>query len=129
MRMEEVSGQKAAALPLSNYVLEVEGRNIQLDQYGYMVDPASWTRAVAEHMAALDGLRLSKEHWVLIKFLHRFYSEFEIAPSLGILSRNLCKDQYSCRWTRRYIRQLFPNGAKTACRYAGLPSPVMDSCV
>ena len=55
--------------------------------------------------------------------------EFAVAPDLPILARNFCKDQHNCRWTRKYIKEMFPNGAKTACRYAGLPRPVGGSCV
>ena len=79
-------------------------------------------------MAETDGLELVDDHWLLIDFLNRFYTEFQVAPELPVLARNLCKDQHDCRWTRRYIKQLFPNGAKTACRYAGLPAPVGRSC-
>jgi TusE/DsrC/DsvC family sulfur relay protein len=74
-------------------------------------------------------LELDDDHWLLIDFLHRFYAEYSVAPDLPILARNLCKDQKDCRWTRKYIKELFPDGAKTACRYAGLPRPVGGSCV
>jgi len=75
------------------------------------------------------GVELEDDHWLLIDFLHRFYSEYAMAPELPVLARNLCKDQKDCRWTRKYINELFPGGAKTACRYAGLPFPVGRSCV
>ena len=55
-------------------------------------------------------------------------AEYKLAPELPVLARNLCKDQNDCRWTRCYIKELFPGGAKTACRYAGLPTPVGRSC-
>ncbi|MGD8587199.1 MAG: TusE/DsrC/DsvC family sulfur relay protein [Chromatiales bacterium] len=108
---------------------EVEGRIILTDSEGYLLDPADWSPAVAETLAARDGVKLVEDHWTLIDFLHRFYQEFEIAPEMPILSRNLCKDQKNCRWTRTYIKKLFPQGAKTACRYAGLPAPVGRSCL
>jgi tRNA 2-thiouridine synthesizing protein E len=108
---------------------EVEGRIILTDSEGYLLDPTDWSPAVAETLAARDGVKLVEDHWTLIDFLHRFYQEFEIAPEMPILSRNLCKDQKNCRWTRTYIKKLFPQGAKTACRYAGLPAPVGRSCL
>lgn len=128
MRMEELDGQSATLAPQEHEVIEVEGRYIQIDSEGYLVDPDDWTAAVTEHMAEIDGLELVDDHWLLIDFLNRFYTEFQVAPELPVLARNLCKDQNDCRWTRRYIKQLFPNGAKTACRYAGLPAPVGRSC-
>lgn len=129
MRMEEVKGKSATPVPREYSVIKVEGRNIQVDEGGYLVNPADWSSAVAVYMAEVDELELGEDHWLLINFLNRFYSEYEVAPSLGILSRNLCKDQKNCRWSRKYIKVLFPEGARMACRYAGLPMPVIGSCV
>ncbi len=128
MRLEQQQGKRPNVLA-GTLTIEVEGRLIELDEEGYLVNPADWSAAVSELMAEEDGLLLTDDHWLLIDFLHRFYQEFQIAPELPILSRRLCKDQHDCRWTRRYIRQLFPEGARTACRYAGLPAPVGRSCV
>lgn len=128
MRMEEATGRDATLNARNHAVLEVDGRFVQLDLEGYLVDPADWSKGVAECMAEVDGLELVDDHWLLIDFLNRFYSEYRIAPELPVLARNLCKDQNDCRWTRRFIKELFPGGAKTACRYAGLPAPVGRSC-
>lgn len=127
MRTEVRQGAAAKDLR-EQLVIEVEGRFIPLDAGGYLVNPDDWSKAVAEQMAASDGLELGDDHWLLIDFLHRFYAEYEVAPEIPVLARNLCKDQKDCRWTRRYIKELFPGGAKTACRYAGLPAPVGRSC-
>ena len=109
--------------------IEVEGRLITVDQDGYLMSLDDWSPAVTEVLADADGVRLTDEHWMLIDFLHRFYKEYGIAPEMPILARNLCKDQHDCRWNKRYIESLFPGGAKTACRYAGLSRPVGRSCI
>lgn len=128
MRMEKATGRDANLNVPEHAVLEVDGRFVRMDLEGYLVDPADWSKAVAERMAEVDGVELVDDHWLLIDFLNRFYAEYQIAPELPVLARNLCKDQNDCRWTRRYIKELFPGGAKTACRYAGLPAPVGRSC-
>ncbi len=128
MRLEQQERSEVVKTPQVP-TLEVEGRIIHTDNEGYLLDLEDWSPAVSEALAARDGVTLEEDHWVLIDFLHRFYQEFEIAPELPILSRNLCKDQQNCRWTRTYINKLFPNGAKSACRYAGLPAPVGRSCL
>jgi TusE/DsrC/DsvC family sulfur relay protein len=128
MRMDEVKGEGATRTTQQKTVLEVGGDLVRLDEHGYLLDPDQWSRTVTERMAEADGVELTDDHWLLIDFLHRFYREFEMAPEMPILARNLCKDQHDCRWTRRYVNQLFPHGAKTACRYAGLPTPVGRSC-
>ena len=127
MRIERQETSKVEATQVPS--IEVEGRIIHTDSEGYLLDPADWSPALTEALAARDGLKLAEDHWILIDFLHRFYQKFEIAPEMPILSRNLCKDQKNCRWTRTYINKLFPQGAKTACRYAGLPAPVGRSCL
>jgi tRNA 2-thiouridine synthesizing protein E len=129
MRTEQVSPQGIAEQLHEHRILDVDGRLVKLDAEGYLVDPAQWSAAVTSMMAEQDGLELDDDHWLLIDFLHRFYAEYSVAPDLPILARNLCKDQKDCRWTRKYIKELFPDGAKTACRYAGLPRPVGGSCV
>ena len=127
MRLEQQQGSRPNVLA-STLTIEVEGRLIEIDEYGYLIDPADWSAALSEQMAEDDGLSLTDDHWLLIDFLLRFYKEFQLAPELPILSRRLCKDQRDCRWTRKYIKKLFPEGARTACRYAGLPAPVGRSC-
>jgi tRNA 2-thiouridine synthesizing protein E len=129
MRTEQASPQGAAEQLREFAILEIDGQLIKVDEQGYLVDSNDWSRAVTEHMAEQDGVELDDDHWLLIDFLHRFYAEFEIAPAMPILARNLCKDQKDCRWTRKYINELFPNGASSACRYAGLPAPVGRSCI
>jgi tRNA 2-thiouridine synthesizing protein E len=126
--MDEAQSPGVTTQAQENPVIEVEGRYVALDRYGYLVNLDDWSVSLTERMAELDGVQLADDHWLLIDFLHRFYREFSVAPELPVLARNLCKDQKDCRWTRKYINQLFPNGAKMACRYAGLPSPAGRSC-
>lgn len=110
-------------------VIEVNGKPVHFDAEGYLQDFGEWDPTVAKILAENDGLELGDDHWIAIDFLHRFYGKFHIAPAISTMARNLCKDQNHCRWTRSYLRILFPEGgAKSACRYAGLPKPVGDFC-
>lgn len=129
MRLEYQDTQNPPDALTPTQTLNVAGKEIELDASGYLVDHTNWSLAVTEQMAEEDGVALTDDHWLLIDFLHRFYKEYEIAPEIPILSRNLCKDQHNCRWSKRYIEKIFPGGAKTACRYAGLPTPVGRSCL
>ncbi len=129
MPLEEMERSAILSETLNSAVLTLDGRAVLTDSQGYLLDHHDWSPALVGLLAENDGLELTDDHWMLIDFLHRFYREYEIAPEMPILSRNLCKDQGECRWTRKYIRQLFPGGAKMACRYAGLPAPVGRSCL
>jgi tRNA 2-thiouridine synthesizing protein E len=130
MRIEENPARGVTAPTGRNQVIDLGGgKYVEVDPEGFLLDPSAWTRECAEWMAAADGIALGDDHWLLIDFLHRFFVEYGLAPTLQVLARNLCKDQKDCRWTRRYIRELFPGGASTACRYAGLPAPLGNGCL
>ncbi|MCU7843699.1 MAG: TusE/DsrC/DsvC family sulfur relay protein [Candidatus Thiodiazotropha sp. (ex Monitilora ramsayi)] len=129
MRLEYQDTQNPPDALRATLTIDIAGKQIELDASGYLVDHTDWSPAVTERMADEDGVALTDDHWLLVDFLHRFYKEFEVAPEIPILSRNLCKDQHNCRWSKRYIEKIFPGGAKTACRYAGLPAPVGRSCI
>ncbi len=98
--------------------LHVNGREIELDEDGFIIDPKEWTEEVARVFAANEGISdLSDEHWKVINYLHEYYAENQIAPMI----RKLCKDT---GFSLKRIYELFPTGpAKGACRIAGLPKP------
>jgi tRNA 2-thiouridine synthesizing protein E len=115
-------------VPGETTTLEVGGRSVATSINGFLLDHSDWTPEVTEAMAAADGVELTADHWLLIDFLHRFYGEFGVAPEMAVLSHSLCRDQGDCRWTRKYIRELFPEGIDCGCRYAGLPAPLGRYC-
>lgn len=94
----------------------------ELDEKGYLSDPATWTRDVALDLAAADGIEsLTDAHWQIITFLRAYQLEHGVAPMIRVL----CK---GTGYSLQQIYDLFPKGpAKGACRVAGLPRP--DSCV
>lgn len=109
--------------------LEIAGRDpLPLDAAGYLLDWQAWSEAVAEAMAAADGIELADAHWRVIRILREYYGEYEIAPPMRALVRVLQARSGDDSFGSRQLYQLFPEGpAKQACRYAGLPRPV--SCI
>ncbi|HPU35729.1 MAG TPA: TusE/DsrC/DsvC family sulfur relay protein [Bacillota bacterium] len=97
--------------------LDVNGREIELDEYGFIVNFEDWTEDVARAFAADEGIDLTDNHWKVINYLREYYAENQIAPMI----RMLCKDT---GFSLKQIYELFPAGpAKGACRIAGLPKP------
>lgn len=96
--------------------------SIELDERGYLADPARWNEEVAAVLARDEGIaQLTDEHWALIHFLRRYQADHGTAPMVRVL----CKET---GFTLKRIYELFENGpARGACRVAGLPRP--DSCV
>lgn len=99
------------------------------DQEGFLKESEAWSPRLAEQMAEKEGVLLTTDHWTVIDFLRRFYLQYGIAPGLSLLQRALCKEMNDCRWSRKYLRQLFHvRGVSDACRYAGLPKPLIEGC-
>jgi tRNA 2-thiouridine synthesizing protein E len=99
-------------------IFEVEGREYEVDEDGYLQDPSIWNEAVASDFAASEGVTdLTEEHWKVIKYLRNYYLQFGIAPMIRKLSKET-------GFKLNKIYELFPSGpAKGACKLAGLPKP------
>ena len=104
--------------------LEFEGKQYEVDEYGYLTDWEIWKEGMAGVMAQQDGLDLTSEHWEIIKFLREYFIKFQIAPMIKILVKELGKAMGPEKGNTKYLYELFPAGpAKQACRFAGLPKP------
>jgi len=105
-----------------------DGSSLELDDKGYLLEPDAWTPAVAEQMAAADGIALSPDHWVILEFFREYHARFDIEPPMRALVRSAKERLGEEKGSSRYLYRLFPAGPATqACRYAGLPRPV--SCI
>jgi len=110
---------KEADMPVFDY----KGTPIEVDEDGFIVDPALWEEelacSLAEHEEGITTL--TQDHWKVIHYLHGYYNEHQIAPTI----RLLCKET---GFQLKYIYELFPSGpARGACKVAGLPKP--EGCV
>ena len=98
--------------------------SLDTDPEGYLRRREDWTRALAVEMAAADEIALDEAHWEVIEFLQGYYEQYEIAPAIRILTKQIGKRFGKEKGNSRYLYELFPRGpAKQACRYAGLPKP------
>ncbi len=87
-----------------------------LNAKGFLAVPSEWDKEFTETYAQKEGVTLTEEHWKIINYLRKYYSENGICPLL----RRLTKDT---GLTLRQIYDLFPDGpAQMACKWAGLPS-------
>ena len=98
--------------------VNLAGKDIEVDEDGFVQDPEDWNEEVAAAMATDEGItELTDEHWKMINYLREYYLKFGIAPMI----RKLCKDT---GFKLKYVYELFPSGpAKGACKLAGLPKP------
>ncbi|MCY0851950.1 MAG: TusE/DsrC/DsvC family sulfur relay protein [Thermoplasma acidophilum] len=93
-------------------------KSIELDDDGFIVDPAQWCKEFAEALAEEEGIpKLTDDHWKVINYLHDYFVKNQTCPPVRMLAKNVGMDV-------KKIYQLFPTGpAKGACRLAGAPKP------
>lgn len=104
--------------------IEVNGKTIETDEEGYLVNLNEWNEEAAKILAAQDDLQLTESHWEVINFLREYYDEYQIAPAVRVLTKAIGKKLGPEKGNSKYLYELFPYGpAKQACRFAGLPKP------
>ncbi|MDX9715148.1 MAG: TusE/DsrC/DsvC family sulfur relay protein [Dissulfurispiraceae bacterium] len=105
-------------------MIEFEGRQIETDEDGYLINLEDWSREIGDIMARQDEMVLTDAHWEVINFLRQYYEKYHIAPMIKILVKEIAKVMGSEKGNTKYLYELFPDGpARQACRYAGLPKP------
>lgn len=94
------------------------GKEIEIDEDGFIQDPNLWNEDVAKDLAKTEAVEeLGEDHWKLVHYLRNYYLKFGIAPMI----RKLCKEN---GFSLKYVYEMFPSGpAKGACKVAGLPKP------
>lgn len=102
--------------------LNVDGKAIQFDKDGFMVDPALWDAVVAAAIAGDEGIeQMTDKHWGIVNFIRDYWKKNDLAPPVRLICTELGVNV-------REIYRLFKSGpARGACRIAGLPKP--DGCV
>lgn len=101
---------------------EVDGKTIETDANGYVINIQEWNEQVAEIIAKEEGIELTEKHWDLVKYLRDEYiNNGGNQPN----TRNIVKAM-SSKWgeklSQKDIYNLFPRDpSKQGGRIAGLP--------
>lgn len=93
-----------------------------IDAEGYLVEPGDWNEELAQEFARQENIRLTDDHWDVVRFMREFYEEHQVAPdaryTIKHLSSRLGKD------ARNKLFELFPYGyVKQACKISGMKRP------
>jgi len=96
--------------------------SVSFDAEGFMTDPNSWTKEIAEALAKLEGIEtLTEAHWKIIDFCRETGLASGKAPTLRQITTGTgisTKDLFA----------LYPKGpAKKVARISGLGKP--EGCV
>lgn len=104
--------------------ITVGGSTLETDEEGYLTNLGDWTEEVAKEIAKAENVEMSENHWQVVNFLREYYSEYQIAPAVRVLTKAIGKKLGSDKGNSKYLYELFPYGpAKQACKIAGLPKP------
>jgi tRNA 2-thiouridine synthesizing protein E len=97
---------------------------MQLDEEGYLVDPAQWNEQVAKALARAERIDLSEAHWAVIRFMREYYEQHQIAPDARHVMKHLAEFKGAGKAGRNDLFVLFPYGyVKQACKIAGMRRP------
>ncbi|MEM1432894.1 MAG: TusE/DsrC/DsvC family sulfur relay protein [Pseudomonadota bacterium] len=96
----------------------------EFDADGFLRNPATWDRSVAQVLADTEGLTLTATHWQLIDLARGYYAEYERAPNMRPLVK-LVRDALGEEiGSSLGLMALFTdNPAKQLSKIAGLPKP------
>ncbi len=98
--------------------IEILGKSLAIDADGNLVNLQDWNEEIAKEIARETGIgELTEEHWKVINFMRKVFSETGDAPSIRKLTKESGIDT-------KTLYALFPGGpAKKAAKIAGLPKP------
>ena len=102
--------------------IEFEGKTIETNDNGYLLEPEDWSEGLAPVLAAAEDIELTKKHWDLINYLREeFFDNRGNQPN----TRNIVKAM-SAAWgekiSQKDVYDLFPGDpSKQGGRIAGLP--------
>jgi dissimilatory sulfite reductase related protein len=104
--------------------ITVGGKPLETDEEGYLVNLSDWSEEVANEIAKAENVELTPNHWEVVNFLREYYTEYQIAPAVRVLTKAIGKKLGPDKGNSKYLYELFPYGpAKQACKIAGLPKP------
>jgi tRNA 2-thiouridine synthesizing protein E len=111
--------------------IEVDGKTIETDEDGFLVNRADWTQNVAEAIAKADNIEMTDSHWGLVEAARVHYKKHQQHLSgnelVHMLGQHLKeKTPHQTRHDiNEYLYQLFSHSPeKQLAKIAGLPKPL-----
>ena len=95
----------------------IAGRQIDVNDEGFLLDPDDWTEDLGAEFARLIGVEMTEDHWKLVTYLRQDYKAQGETPTLRRVSTQ----------TGMPVKQLFTlfpgKPAKKMAYVAGVPKP------
>ncbi len=105
-------------------MLELNGKSIETDEEGFLLDPSEWDRTLAAQIAQGEQLDLTPERWAVVQFVREHFDERGTVPEARFVLKFLEQAYGKERATRKFLQELFPYGyGQQACKIAGMRKP------
>ena len=97
----------------------------EADPAGHMFGLEEWNEQIAMDRASEEGIRLTDDHWAVLRFLREHYRQHGPGPHARRIAQAL-DERFARHGGREYLYRLFPQGpVRQASRIAGLPAPAI----
>lgn len=104
--------------------MDVNGKTIETDEEGFLLDPGEWDRALAERIAQGEGLGMTPERWSVVDFVREHFEQRGTVPEARFVLKFMEQSFGKERATRKFLQELFPYGyGQQACKIAGMRKP------
>jgi len=102
--------------------IEFNGKTIETNATGYLVNQEDWSKELGEHMAKMEGITLSQKHWDLIDYLRdAFFNSNGEQPNTRHIVKAMA-EKWGTDVIQKDVYDLFPKDpSKQGGRIAGLP--------
>ena len=71
--------------------MDFQGKQIEVDDDGYLLNLDDWNKDLADALAKQDGMEFTDSHWEVVNFLREYYKQYQIAPMIKILVKEIGK--------------------------------------
>lgn len=103
--------------------LEIDGKTIETNANGFLVELSDWSEALAEVMATKEGIVLTERHWDLLNYLRdEYFNHNETQPNTRTIVKAMQQLWDDRSVDAKTVYELFPlDPSKQGGRIAGLP--------
>ncbi len=104
--------------------LQVNGKQLETDEEGFLLDPGEWNLDVAKQIAQGEQLDLTEARWAVVNFVREHFEERHTVPEARVVLKVLGEKFGKEKATRKFLQELFPYGyGQQACKIAGMRKP------
>lgn len=102
--------------------LEFNGKTIETDANGFLLNQEDWSRELGEHLAQMEGIALTQKHWDIIDYLRdEYFNNNATQPNTRHIVKAM-SDKWGTNVSQKDVYDLFPKDpSKQGGRISGLP--------